>query len=302
MANLNTGAQADLANLQALNAAGSQNMTADQQSRLATYNAQIAKVMRTAELEQDMTKANLGPALQIEMQNLSEQNAAAKDTMTAEQTERMQNINTLIDFRKTDANFAQQMELANLSNEQQMELANLAEKSREDSSNFTADNQFRMQELNQKVARATRQAELTSRMEEVNLDSKLKIELSELAEKNTTSRANMSAEQQTRLANLNVLVDFRKTNAAMAQQMDLANLGNEQQMELANLQERSNVDAANFTEANRGRTQELNTFVQVMSQNEQLKQNADMANLSMEEKINAKNKTIKKLKTYMVTL
>ena len=289
IANLSTGAQADLANLQAMNAAGSQNMTADQQSRLASYNAQVNKVMRQAELSQDMEKANLSPALQVEMQRVSEMNAASKDTMTAEQTERLTELQTLIDFRKTDAQFAQQMDMANMSNEQQMELAMLQDKAATDSANFTADNAFSMQELNQKVARSVRQAELTSRMEEVNLDSKLKIELSELAEKNTTSRANMSAEQQTRLANLNVLVDFRKTNAAMAQQMDLANLGNEQQMELANLQERSNVDAANFTEANRGRTQELNTFVQVMSQNEQLKQNADMANLSMEEKINLAN-------------
>ena len=289
IANLSTGAQADLANLQAMNAAGSQNMTADQQSRLASYNAQVNKVMRQAELSQDMEKANLSPALQVEMQRVSEMNAASKDTMTAEQTERLTNLQTLVDFRKTDAQFAQQMDMANMSNEQQIELAMLQDKAATDSANFTADNAFSMQELNQKVARSVRQAELNSRMEEVNLDSKLKVELSELAEKNTTSRANMSAEQQTRLANLNVLVDFRKTNAAMAQQMDLANLGNEQQMELANLQERSNVDAANFTEANRGRTQELNTYVQVMSQNEQLKQNADMANLSMEEKINLAN-------------
>jgi len=289
IANLSTGAQADLANLQAMNAAGSQNMTADQQSRLASYNAQVNKVMRQAELSQDMEKANLSPALQVEMQRVSEMNAASKDTMTAEQTERLTNLQTLIDFRKTDAQFAQQMDLANMSNEQQIELAMLQDKAATDSANFTADNAFSMQELNQKVARSVRQAELNSRMEEVNLDSKLKIELSELAEKNTTSRANMSAEQQARLANLNVLVDFRKTNAAMAQQMDLANLGNEQQMELANLQERSATDAANFTEANRGRTQELNTYVQVMSQNEQLKQNADMANLSMEEKINLAN-------------
>jgi hypothetical protein len=260
IANLSTGAQADLANLQAMNAAGSQNMTADQQSRLASYNAQVNKVMRQAELSQDMEKANLSPSLQVEMQRVSEMNAASKDTMTAEQTERLTNLQTLIDFRKTDAQFAQQMDMANMSNEQQIELAMLQDKAATDSANFTADNAFSMQELNQKVARSVRQAELNSRMEEVNLDAKLKVELSELSEKNTTSRANMSSEQQTRLANLNVLVDFRKTNAGMAQQMDVANLANEQQMELANLQERSNVDAGNFTEANRFRTQELKYF------------------------------------------
>ena len=290
---LSTNAQLDLANLQALNAAGAQNLNAEQQAKLQTYNAQVNRIVRQADLNQDMEKANLSPALQVEMQRISEINAAAKDTMTAEQTERLTNLQALIDFRKTDASFAQQMDMANMSNEQQMELAMLQDRAATDSANFTADNQFRLQELNNIVSRSTRQAELNARMEEVNLDASLKVELSELAEKNTTSRANMTAEQQTRLANLQTLVDFRKTNAAMAQQMDTANLANEQQMELANLQERSATDAANFTEANRFRMQELNTHVQVMSQNEQLKQNADMAKLSMQEKISLANLTQK---------
>ena len=289
IAELSTNAQMDLANLQALNAAGAENMSAEQQGRLTKYNAQIAKVMRQADLKQDMEKANLNSSLQMRLANLSEMNAAAKDTMTAENQEELTNLQTLVDFRKTDAQFAQQMDMANMSNEQQMELAMLQDRAATDSANFTADNQFRMQELNQKVARSVRQAELDQRMEEVNLDSKLKIELSELAEKNTTSRANMTAEQQTRLANLNVLVDFRKTNAAMAQQMDMANLGNEQQMELANLAERAATDSANMTEENRFRFQELNNATRVLSENAQLLQQADLAKLSMEEKISLAN-------------
>jgi hypothetical protein len=289
IAELSTNAQMDLANLQALNAAGAENMSAEQQGRLTKYNAQIAKVMRQADLKQDMEKANLNSSLQMRLANLSEMNAAAKDTMTAENQEELTNLQTLVDFRKTDAQFAQQMDMANMSNEQQMELAMLQDRAATDSANFTADNQFKMQELNQKVARSVRQAELNQRMEEVNLDSKLKIELSELSEKNTTSRANMTAEQQTRLANLNVLVDFKKTNAAMAQQMDMANLGNEQQMELANLAERAATDSANMTEENRFRFQELNNATRILSENAQLLQQADLAKLSMEEKISLAN-------------
>jgi hypothetical protein len=289
IAELSTNAQMDLANLQALNAAGAENMSAEQQGRLTKYNAQIAKVMRQADLKQDMEKANLNASLQMRLANLSEMNAAAKDTMTAENQEELTNLQTLVDFRKTDAQFAQQMDMANMSNEQQMELAMLQDRAATDSANFTADNQFRMQELNQKVARSVRQAELNQRMEEVNLDSKLKIELSELSEKNTTSRANMTAEQQTRLANLNALVDFKKTNAAMAQQMDMANLGNEQQMELANLAERAATDSANMTEENRFRFQELNNATRILSENAQLLQQADLAKLSMEEKISLAN-------------
>ena len=91
----------------------------------------------------------------------------------------------------------------------------------------------------------------------------------------------MTNDQQMRLANLQTLVEFKKADAELAQQMDLANLSNAQQMEMAELADRSATDAANFTEANRFRLQELNTTVAVLSENQQLLQQADLANLSM---------------------
>ena len=287
----NANAQMDLANLQAESNRAGRQLSADQQARLSTYNARIARIMRQAELNQDMEKANLAPALQVEMQRISELNASARDRMTAENQERLIGLQTLIDFRKTDAQFAQQMDLANMSNEQQMELAMLQDRAAMDTANFTAENQFRLTELNSIVQRNIRQADLDSRLEEVNLNASLKVELAELSERNTTSRANMTAEQQTRLTEIQTLVDFRKTNATLAQQMDLANLNNEQQIELALLSEKSAVDAANFTEDNRFRLAELNTTVQVLSQNQQLLQNADLAKLSSTEKVQLANLT-----------
>ena len=65
--------------------------------------------------------------------------------------------------------FAQQMDMANMSNEQQMELAMLQERAATDAANFTADNQFELTRLNNVVARSVRQAELNQRMEEVIL-------------------------------------------------------------------------------------------------------------------------------------
>ena len=59
--------------------------------------------------------------------------------MSAEQQTRLANLNVLVDFKKTNAAMAQQMDLANLGNEQQMELANLAEKAATDSANMTAE-------------------------------------------------------------------------------------------------------------------------------------------------------------------
>jgi len=288
---LSTNAQMDLANLQAESNRSGKQMDADQQARLQSYNAQINKTMRQAELNQDMEKANLAPALQVEMQRVSEMNAASKDRMTAEQTERLTNLSTLIDFRKTDAQFAQQMDLANMSNEQQMELANLSERAATDTANFTAENQFKLTELNNIVARSARQGELDQQMEVANLDSSLKIELSQLSEMNTTERANMSAEQQMRFKNLETLVNFKTTNAQLAQQMDLASMGNAQQMEMAILSDKSATDSANFSEANRFKLTQLQTAAQHMAQNTEFRQQTELANMSSEERLQLANLT-----------
>ena len=290
---LDSNTRMDLANLQAESMRAGRQLDADQQARLQTYQAQVNKVMRQADYQQRINEANLGAELQTQAINLNNRNLAARDTMTALQQEELKNIDLFVDFKKTNASFVQQMEMANLSNRQQMRLVELQDKVATDTANFTADNQFELAELTAKVQRATRQAELDARLEEVNLDSELKVELAELSERNTTSRANMTAEQQMRLTNLNNLVDFRKTNAAMAQQMDLANMANEQQMEMAMLADRSATDAANMTEENRRRMASLSTAATVLSQNTVLLQQADAAQFGMEEKVALANLTHK---------
>ena len=290
---LDSSTRMDLANLQAESMRAGKQLDADQQARLQTYQAQVNKVMRQADYQQRINEADLGAELQTQAINLNNLNLAARDTMTAEQQEELKNIDLFVDFKKTNAGFTQQMEMANLSNRQQMRLVELQDKVATDTANFTADNQFELAELTAKVQRSTRQAELNARLEEVNLDSELRVELAELSERNTTSRANMTAEQQMRLTNLNNLVDFRKTNAAMAQQMDMANMANEQQMEMAMLADRSATDAANMTEENRRRMASLSTAATVLSQNTALLQQADAARLGMEERVSLANLTHK---------
>ena len=65
------------------------NLSAEQQAKLTTYNAQIARTMRQSELTQDMEKANLSGELQVELANLTELNAASRETMSAENQERL---------------------------------------------------------------------------------------------------------------------------------------------------------------------------------------------------------------------
>jgi hypothetical protein len=100
LANLDAGTRTDLANLEALNQAGAQNLNAEQQTRLAEYNAKVNRTMRQAELQQDMEKANLSTALQVELTNLTEQNAASRDTMTATNQKRLNKSSNACRFQK----------------------------------------------------------------------------------------------------------------------------------------------------------------------------------------------------------
>ena len=289
MANMSNEQQINMAELAERAATDAANFTEDNRFELQRLQTYAQFMSQNTELAQQTELANFTASEKINLANLMAENQASSENLSKDQQVELANLNAKLKTETLNAQLRQQAITQTFTQAQQTELANLESLNRADAESLSNEQQAKLTTYNATVQRTIRQTELNSRMEEVNLDARLKVELSELSEKNATERANMTTDQQMRLANLNTLVDFKKADAGFAQQMELANLGNEQQMELAMLQEKSAVDAANFTEANRGRTQELNTYVQVMSQNEQLKQNADMANLSMEEKIELAN-------------
>ncbi len=289
MANMSNEQQINMAELAERAATDAANFTEDNRFELQRLQTYAQFMSQNTELAQQTELANFTASEKINLANLMAENQASSENLSKDQQVELANLNAKLKTETLNAQLRQQAIAQTFTQAQQTELANLESLNRADAESLSNEQQAKLTTYNATVQRTIRQTELNSRMEEVNLDARLKVELSELSEKNATERANMTTDQQMRLANLNTLVDFKKADAGFAQQMELANLGNEQQMELAMLQEKSAVDAANFTEANRGRTQELNTYVQVMSQNEQLKQNADMANLSMEEKIELAN-------------
>ena len=61
---------------------------------LITKN-QVNRTMRQAELQQDMEKANLSAEMQVELTNLTNQNAAARDTMTAANQRKINKLTNL---------------------------------------------------------------------------------------------------------------------------------------------------------------------------------------------------------------
>ena len=242
LANLDAGSRMDLANLEALNLAGRENLNAAQQSKLASYQANVNRIMRQAELTQDMEKANLDSSLRMEMMNLTEKNAAARDTMTAENQERLVNLQNLVDFKKTNASMAQQMELANMSNEQQMEMANLAERAATDSANFTEANRFRLQELTTYVNVMSQNEQLRQNSELAKLSAQEKITLANLTSKNQADSENMTANNVANLQNFEKRMQAAQVNAQLAQQLGLADLSNAQSSAMLNAQLNANLD------------------------------------------------------------
>ena len=264
IAELDANTRLDLANLQALNAAGTQNLSAEQQANLATYNARVARIMRQAEFEQDIEKANLSSELQVELANLREENVASRETMTAENQERLAELNVLVDFKKTNANLAQQMDLANLNNEQQMELANLSERAKEDAANFTEANRFRLQELTTFTSFMAKNEDIRQRAELAQLSAAEKVQLANLSFKNQADSESMTAENRAELLSYEKKMQAATVNAQLAQQLGLAELSNEQQAAMFNAQIDAGLDMRQF-DANQQAEMANSKFLQSMT-------------------------------------
>ena len=300
LANLDAGSRMDLANLEAMNLAGKENLTSEQQTKLANYQAKVNRIMRQAELDQDMEKANLDSSLRMEMMNLSEQNAAAKDTMSAENQERLTNLQTLVDFKKTNVGLSQQMELANLNNDQQMEMANLAERAATDSANMTEANRMKLQEYVTYVDVMSKNEQLRQNAEMAQLSAAEKMSLANLSAKNQADSENMSAQNIAELQVYEKKMQAAQVNAQLAQQMGLANLDNKQQAAMFNAQINSNMDMKQF-DANQQMALANSAFMQTATltnlnneqqaaiQNATAMANLDLANVDQRTKLAVQN-------------
>ena len=300
LANLDVGSKMDLANLEQINAANRESMSADQQGRLAEYQAKVNRTMRQAELNQRMEEVNLDSRLKVELANLAELNTTNRASMSNDQQMRLANLNVLVDFKKTNASLAQQMDLANMSAENQIELANLQEKAAADSANFTEANKFRLQELTTTASFLSQNAEIRQRAEMAKLGSEEKIALANLTAKNQADSESMTAENQMELANLNKRMAAAQTNAQLAQQLGLAELSNDQQAAMFNAQIGANMDMANFNVEQQKelsnskfmqtvQIQNMNAEQQAIMQNATAMASLDLANLSTQERLQVEN-------------
>jgi len=218
-----TEANRRLANLSNLQAAGSQTAQMSQNIKLAQSQFKQEAVIlseqqqqqirvqnlqnqqRAADLTAQQAAANaaqnLGNRQQIELAELEIKNQTEQQNMTAQNQERLAEFQVAAEYISKNGDFAQQMQLANLSNDQQTRLANLTSRNQADSDSLT-----------------TRQ-----QTELANLNSRMQLNI-----------ANANLANQMGVAQLNVDQQKAMQNASMIANIDLTKFNDAQQMELAN--------------------------------------------------------------------
>ena len=227
------------------------------EAQMAERGLSISSVGRDA-----LFNSIIQSALPLAQSNAQALQQRASQNLSNEQQALIQDREIAARFIEKNADFRQQMELANLSNEQQMELANLSSKNQAASENLTAAQQTDLANLNTRMQTNLLQANIASQMglAQLSVDQ-------ERAVKNAAPRANIdmakfSAAQQTELVNSKFAqtmtqADFNARQQGVMQdattlaamdmqaadartkvsiqnaqnflQMDMANLNNEQQ-------------------------------------------------------------------------
>ena len=204
-------------------------------------NRQSANELQ-AKMSQDIRMANLSNRQTMELENLRALNSSQSEQFSFEAQQKLKEYETLVSFKNTNTEYAQQMELANLNDELQMELANLSHTNNADAANMSVENQSRLLELQTYVDFTNKNADFKQQMELTNLDMKSKVEFANLSALNLAAQDQMTVDQQKALTEYQSKVEVGKYNAELAQQMGIANLSNKQQSAVQNAMNSLNMD------------------------------------------------------------
>ena len=190
-------------------------LSEQQEQQIRVQNLQNRQ--RSAEITAQQGAANaaqnLGNRQQIELAELEIKNQTEQQNMTAQNQERLAEFQVASEYISKNGDFAQQMQLANLSNDQQIQLANLTSRNQYESENLTAKQQTELANLNTRM-----QTNLTA--------------------------ANLA--QQMGLAQLNVDQQRAIQNASMVANIDLTKFSDVQQAELVNSRFMQTVSLTDF--------------------------------------------------------
>ena len=191
----------------------------------------------------------------------------AQSNAQALQARAAQNLSISADFLARNAEFKQQMEMANLSNDQQMRLANLSALNAASADNLNA-------------AQQTELANLQARMETNLLEGRIAAEMNvaqlnvnqQRAVQNANTVANMD------MARFNAQQQVQLANSQFMQTMTIRDFDAQQQAIMQNATAMASMDIANLDARTRIAAQNAQSFLQMDMANLQNDQQARMLN------------------------
>lgn len=161
-------------------------------------------------------------------------------------------------FLIKNAEFKQQMDLANLSNDQQMRLANLSAQNQAASENLSAAQQTELANLQTKLQTNLKQAELAGAMNQSQLSvdqqravtnamTVAKIDLSKYSQTQQVELANSKFVQSATLTDFNARQQEAMQNATVLAQMDLATADQNTKLAIENARNFLQMDLSNLS-------------------------------------------------------
>ena len=250
----------------------SRGLSASTVGRDALFNSIIQSAMPIAQ-------ANATALQQRAAQNLSnEQQALIQDRQIA------------ASFLEKNADFKQQMNLANLSNDQQMRLANLTSRNQNESENLSASQQTEMANLNARLQTNLTSAKIAADMNQAQLSVD-----QQRAVTNATMNANVdmtkfNAAQQVQLANSKFMQNATLTDFNARQQSAMQNATTMASMDIAAADQRTKLAITNANNFLQMDMTNLNNQQQAIVLDQQLKQQrllSDQSAKNMAKQFNA---------------
>ena len=234
-------------NAQALQSRSSQNLSNQQQARMAESTQRMQ--VRMANLSSENTAESQSAQMAQQMKTMQSQ-FGQDAVMTSEQMQqqvRTQNLSNRQQAAQIDAQNAQAIRSQNLGNEQQIELADLQYLNATEADKMSAVQQERMAEMQVAADFLSKNAGFKQQMDLANLGNDQQMRLANLSSQNQQASEKMSADQQTELANLNTLMQTNLTQGQIAQSMGVAQLNVDQQRAVTNATMNANLDLTRFS-------------------------------------------------------
>jgi len=231
-------------------------------------------------------------AMPIAQANATALQQRAAQNLSNDQQALIQDRQIAASFLEKNADFKQQMNIANLSNDQQMRLANLTSRNQNESENLSARQQTEMANLNARLQTNLTGAKIAESMGVAQLSVDQQRAVSNASMIANVDMSKFNAAQQVELANSKFMQTMTQQDLNNRQQTALQNATLMAQMDMTNATERTKASVANAQNYLQMNITNVNNEQQALITDQQLEQQrilSDQSAINASKQFNAKS-------------